>query len=63
MRTREKRHIFKRFMKGESIGGISMDLLVRRKKPTITVDDMVSMRRQVEQAIREAKRKDGGDDR
>jgi len=59
MRTREKERIFKRFMGGQSINGISMEMLVRRDKMAITYDDILSMRRRVEQAIREAKRKDG----
>jgi hypothetical protein len=54
MRTREKQRIYKRFMNGESINGLSMDLLVRQKKPTITYDDILSMRRRVEQAIRDS---------
>jgi hypothetical protein len=53
MRTRERQRIYKRFMAGESINGIYMDLLVRRKNTTITYDDVFSMRMRVEQAIRD----------
>jgi hypothetical protein len=53
MRTVLKRRIFKRFMDGQSTVGISMDLLIRSKKKTITYDDIPSMRIEVEQAIRD----------
>ncbi len=76
MRTRDKERIFKRFMKGRSTHCIALDLLIKAKNKTISNDDIILKRGEVEQAIRdsfkaklefyeswtgEAKRKDGGE--
>lgn len=76
MRTIEKQRIFKRFMKGRSTHCIALDLLIKAKNKTISNDDIILKRGEVEQVIRdviltklefyeswtgEAKRKDGGE--
>jgi hypothetical protein len=53
MRTIEKQRIFKRFMKGWSTHCIALDLLIKAKNKTISNDDIILKRGEVEQAIRD----------
>jgi hypothetical protein len=54
MRTREKQRIYKRFMKGWSTHCIALDLLIKAKNKTISNDDIILKRGEVEQAIRDS---------
>jgi hypothetical protein len=53
MRQREKERIFRRFMEGHSVQGISMELLVTKQIKNISYDDILSCRAEVEQAVRD----------
>jgi len=61
MRTREKERIFKRFMGGWGVHTLALDLLIKAKKKRITNFDIILKRGEVEQAIREQIRNDGGE--